>query len=418
MGHDATYVLGVCFIFDRGVVIVNGKVGATENKDTDIYFSIREMTQKQRDHLTARTWAEVDLDAIADNVRQTRLRIGSRVKLMAVVKANAYGHGAFPVSSAALSAGADILGVATIDEALALRNQGVQAPIMVIGYTPSEEAGIAAEKGIILTIVSPEHANAISQVMACNEVPKLAVHLKIDTGMGRLGAASLSELDDMVDVLSQKNIEIEGAFTHFAQSDALDKEHANRQLRMASVYFTHLRERTTGRDWTFHAANSAAIIDLPQSYFSMVRLGIAMYGVYPSGDVTTQNLPIHQSMSLFTRVSQVKDVQPGVTLSYGSTFVASKPMTIATLPIGYADGLHRMLSNRGYVSLNQHQCPILGRICMDQTLIDVTAVPTVSVHDVVTVYDEKSLPVLARYAETIPYELLCAVSQRIPRIYK
>ncbi len=404
--------------------------------------NVNEVFVLDENRLTARTWAEVNLGAIAHNIQQTRLRIGKDVRLMAVVKANAYGHGAIEVARVARKAGADALGVATLEEALELRHDGkLDVPILVLGYTPAQEASVAAMSRITLTIVSPEHAKAVQSEMARfaggssadenngssntsddgsdkRSIPTLLVHLKIDTGMGRLGVTSLTELDSMVNALSGSNVRIEGAFTHFAQADASDKKHANLQLGLVKTYFERLASRLNRQDLIFHSSNSAAIIDMHDSYFSMVRLGISLYGVYPSDDVEKGNLPLRQAMHLFTRVAHVKEVESGTTISYGSTFVTDRRMKIATLPIGYADGLLRILSNRGFMLLKGQRCKVIGRICMDQTMIDVSAVPDVHVDDIVTVFDEQTLPLLSKLAETIPYELLCAVSRRVPRVYR
>ncbi|MBX6395323.1 MAG: alanine racemase [Alicyclobacillaceae bacterium] len=361
------------------------------------------------------TWAEVNLDAIAFNVHQTRQRVGPKVKIMAVVKADAYGHGALPVAMTALAAGADALGVATLDEALALRRGGVDAPVLVLGYVAPPHADKAADEHITITIVSAAHAKALSQVDLHRPVE---AHLKIDTGMGRLGVRSMDEMEETLKILAGSSVRLTGAFTHFAQADARDKSHARGQLSQAKAYFERLRELWPGPDRpVFHAANSAAVIDLPDTYLDMVRLGISLYGVYPSEDVNMNGFPLQQALRLYTRIAYLKTVPPGTSISYGSTHVTQRETKVATLPIGYGDGLFRNLSNRGYVFVRGVRCPILGRVCMDQVMVDVTSVPGVKEGDLVTVYDERTLYDFARLLDTIPYELLCAVSKRVPRVY-
>lgn len=361
------------------------------------------------------TWAEIHLSHIAHNVKATRALIGSQVRLMAVVKADAYGHGAVPVSRTAIQAGADWLGVATLDEALAIRRSGICAPILVLGYVSPMYANVAAEHDVTLTVVSVEHARSLKEIQ-CSKA--LSVHLKVDTGMGRLGVLSPDDVAEVARALNGSCVRLTGAFTHFAQADSLDKSHACGQLDLVRRAFGRLVEVGLKREeLTFHAANSAAIIDMPESYFDLVRLGISLYGVYPSDGVKKDRLNLRQALSLYTRVVQVKHVPPGTTIGYGSTYVTDRETVVATLPIGYADGLFRALSNRGFVKIGRERCPIIGRVCMDQVMIDASRVPSIQVGDVVTVYDDETLPILSQFAGTIPYELLCAISPRVRRLY-
>jgi alanine racemase len=331
------------------------------------------------------------------------------------------------VSRAALAAGADALGVATLDEALYLRRSGIDAPLLVLGYVAPSYAHLAARERITITVVSSSHARALTQERFD---PPLQAHLKIDTGMGRLGVRSTEEIDDVVQVLAGSSVQLTGAFTHFAQADARDKTHARGQLQKVQALFDRLTERYTATAQStgtgsmpsserllFHAANSAAVIDMPDSYFGMVRLGISLYGVYPSDEVNKESFPLKQALRLYTRIVHLKTVPAGTEIGYGSTHVTTRKTKVATLPIGYADGILRTLSNRGYFRVRDVRCPILGRVCMDQVMIDVTDVPGVEEGDLVTVYDEETLGELARIAGTIPYELLCAISKRVPRVY-
>lgn len=389
------------------------------------------MQERYRD-----TWAEVDLGAIAHNVHEVKQHIGTKVKLMAVVKANAYGHGDVRVATVALANGADTLGVATLGEAMVLREAGLQAPILVLGYVAAENLAVAAQNRIDLTVVSVDHARALAAIdrqlqeanvdegadtdrpMDGREFVSYSVHLKLDTGMSRLGVRSVAELEQAVAALWGTRAHITGAFTHFARADEVDKTHALQQVERVKAWFQRLQEIVpNSADLILHAANSAAIHDLPDSYFSMVRLGISLYGVYPSTEVNKSALSLRQALRLYTRVVHLKQVPPGTAVSYGGTFITTQETRLATLPIGYGDGLFRILSNRGFVTIDGQRCPIVGRICMDQTIVDVTTLPQVRLGDRVTIYDENSLDELAKLAETIPYELLCAISGRVRRVY-
>ncbi|MHB1626951.1 MAG: alanine racemase [Bacilli bacterium] len=361
------------------------------------------------------TWAEVDLGCIADNVRQVKTWIGSNVRLMAVVKADGYGHGALPVSVTALAAGADWLGVATLDEALELRRAGIVAPILVLGYVAAEYADVAAEYDIVLTVVSVLHATALARMTTDRP---LRVHLKIDTGMGRLGVRTDDEIERCGAILRGSCARITGAFTHFAEADSRDKRHALHQLALAQSRFLIVKQYMDGADEpVFHAANSAATLSIPEAHLDMVRFGISLYGIPPSDEVDAEHVPLRPALRLLTRIAQLKTVPAGTTIGYGRTYSTTAETRVATLPIGYADGVLRALSNKGYVTVKGRACPILGRVCMDQIMVDASSVPDVKEGDVAAVYDEHSLRNLSRLAGTIPYELLCAISRRVPRTY-
>ncbi len=361
------------------------------------------------------TWVEVDLGRIADNVRTVKARIGSNVRLMAVVKADGYGHGALPVSLTALAAGANWLGVATLDEALELRQAGIVAPILVLGYVAAEYANVAAEYDIVLTVVSVSHATALARMTIHRP---LQVHLKIDTGMGRLGVRTANEIERCCAILRGSGARITGAFTHFAEADRQDRHRALDQFALAQAHFLILKQCMDDSDeLVLHAANSAATLGIPEAHLDMVRFGISLYGVPPSDEVDIHHVPLRQALRLFTRIVQLKTVEAGTAIGYGSTYVTTAKTCVATLPIGYADGIPRTLSNKGYVMVRGHICPILGRVCMDQVMVDVSSVPDIEEGDMVTVYDEHSLVHLSRLAGTIPYELLCDISKRVPRKY-
>ncbi|GEO26420.1 alanine racemase [Alicyclobacillus acidoterrestris] len=367
------------------------------------------------------TWAEVNLDAIRHNVRAVRACVGLDTLIMAVVKANAYGHGASPVAKAAIEAGANYLGVATLDEAIALRGAGIERPILVLGYVSGEYAIVAARQGIVLTVVGLQHAQELVAKFPRGQAIDLHVHLKLDTGMGRLGVRTADELAMEVEAISaHPSIYIDGAFTHFAQADSADKTYTMQQLQQANERFCALRNTlglNNAESLILHAANSAAILQFPDSYLNMVRLGISLYGVYPSSEVNRDRITLRQALTMYTRIAYCKVVPPGTSVSYGRTFITKQTMKVATLPVGYADGYHRSLSNRGYAVVRGVKCPIVGTICMDQTMINVSQVDGVEAGEVVTIYDEQTLPELADLAQTIPYELLCSISPRVPRRY-
>ncbi len=366
------------------------------------------------------TWAEINLDAIAHNVHTIQHHIGPYKKIMAVVKANAYGHGAVAVAQAALLAGATHLGVATLDEAIMLRTQFIDAPILVLGYAPPKHATVAASHHIILTVVSTRHAEQLASFMKNASGIQLNVHLKIDSGMSRLGIRNAKELMQAVTFLSNTpSIQLTGAFTHFAESDADHLNFTYEQLQLTNQLFELLKQHVTEIDGLlFHAANSGGILQVPESHYDMVRLGISLYGVYPSHHLRKNKpLSLIQALKLKSRIALVKEVPSETPISYGSTFVTNHPMRIATIPIGYGDGIPRILSNRGYFLLQGVRCAILGRICMDQTIIDVSDFDNVQEGDEVIIYNEQTLPELSDLSGTIPYELLCAIAPRVPRLY-
>ncbi len=366
------------------------------------------------------TVVEVDLDAIKHNIGEFRRHLSSDVKIMAVVKADAYGHGAVSVAKAALSSGVDWLGVAFLDEALELRAAGIKAPILVMGYIPPRGIPVGIEKEISLTISSLEAAEMIVQQVQ-KKGKKAQVHLKIDTGMGRLGLA-LEEVIPAIERLKQiQGLHLQGLFTHFATADERDKTHTRTQYRRFSKIITQLREKGI----TFpiiHTSNSAAAIDLPEYAHNMVRIGIGMYGYYPSADVNHQVVNLQPALSLKTRIVHLKRPSAGEGVSYGRTYLSDGTRWIATLPIGYADGYSRLLSGKGEVLVKGRRVPVVGRICMDQLMIDVTEVMPVSPDEEVVVYGRQGTEAIfaseiANLLSTIPYEITCMISRRVPRIY-
>lgn len=340
---------------------------------------------------------------------------------MAVVKANAYGHGAVEVSRTLLANGADRLGVALLQEALELRQEGFAVPILILGFTPSHQLEAVVRANIAQTIFSYEQAWTLSRV--AGELGKKArVHVKIDTGMGRLGfPADDQTVKTILRISRLPNLEIEGIFTHFATADEKDKTFTRYQFEQFQWVVEELKAQ--GLEIPLkHAANSAAIIDLPETHLDLVRPGISLYGIYPSPDVCKDRINLIPAMTFKTQIAFLKRVRPGTSISYGRTYVAKEERVIATLPLGYADGYSRALSNRGKVLVKGKKVPIVGRVCMDQTMIDVTEVSDVRVGDEVVLFGREGrekLPVeeVAGQLGTIAYEVVCMVSSRVPRVY-
>lgn len=366
------------------------------------------------------TWAEVDLDCIAHNMREIRRVTSPRAEVMAVVKADAYGHGAIEVAQIALANGASRLAVAVLDEALELRKAGFMVPILVMGYTPEYQAEIVVQHNITQTIYRLETAQALS-LAATNLGKKAKVHIKLDTGMGRLGVAPDSEGAELVAAIRRlPNLELEGLFTHFAAADEEDHAYTWRQFDAYQGFVQRLEERGI-RFSLRHVANSAAIFNFPEMHLDMVRVGISLYGYYPSAEVRRE-VNLRPALSLKTQIGQLKVVPAGTGVSYGVTHVTDRATTIATLPVGYADGLNRRLSNTGQVMVRGHFARIIGRVCMDQCMIDVGHIPDLAVGDEVIVFGQSqeirwNAEDVALQLGTISYEVLCAVSRRVPRVY-
>ncbi|MDP2726043.1 MAG: alanine racemase [Dehalococcoidia bacterium] len=360
------------------------------------------------------TWAEIDLGALKGNVKALKGHIGPGCQLLAVVKANAYGHGAPAVARAVLEAGASCLGVACPDEGVELRLAGIQAPILILGYTSSSEAEKVISHSLTPTVNSLEQAEAVARAaQALGRVTP--VHLKVDTGMNRFGLDREGVLKLAGAVGAMPALRLEGAYTHFACADEEDKSFTLHQFEefLAIVDRLDLSLR--------HVANSAAVLDLPQTALDMVRPGIALYGLYPSAAVS-RSVPLKPVLSLKSRVARVNPLAAGETVSYGRTWTARSPSRIALMPCGYADGLPRLLSNRGSVLLRGQRAPIVGRICMDLTMADVTDIEGVAEGDEVVIIGTQGQETIAAeeiaaQAGTISYEVLCGISRRVPRIY-
>ncbi|MGE5676366.1 MAG: alanine racemase [Mycobacterium leprae] len=365
------------------------------------------------------TWVEVDLDAIVHNITALRHLVPG-AQFMAVVKADGYGHGALPTARVALQAGAAWLGVATVEEAVQLREAGVTAPILMLGFVSPSQAETVVRYGLRTTLFHLDLAEALSQVGETLG-RKVPVHLKIDTGMSRIGIRP-SEAVSFVRALQElPAIEVEGIFTHLATADEPDNDFADQQLALFKGVLAHLAEIGVNPP-VRHALNSAGIMLHPEGQFDLVRGGAAMYGIEPDPAVQWP-VPLEPALTWRTRVVHVKTVEPGTPISYGCTYRAADVEKIATLPLGYADGYSRFLSNRGEVLIRGRRCPVVGRVCMDQTMVRIPDDLDVLVGDEVVLMGEQqgewiTAGDMARTIGTINYEVLCAISKRVPRLYR
>lgn len=372
------------------------------------------------DTILRRTWAEIDLDALAHNYRQIRRRIGEKVKYLGVVKADAYGHGAVQVSRKLEELGADYLAVSSLDEARELRLGGIRLPILILGHTPPEMVSQLIQYDITQTVSARAKAEEYSAAAErCGGT--LKVHIKVDTGMSRLGfLVRDGHFEGGVEAIAAAcalpHLKAEGIFTHFAVSDADDGEseaYTRGQFDLFMRVISALEQK--GRCFAIrHCANSGAVARYPEMHLDMVRPGIALYGV---GD-DAEALGLSPVMHLKSCVSTIKIFDPGTDIGYGRTFRAEEKVRVGVLPIGYADGLFRGLSNKMTIQTEHGPAPIRGRICMDMTMVDLSGLPDVHVGDTVELFGAcQRVDVLANLLGTIPYELVCAVSRRVPRLY-
>ncbi len=377
-------------------------------------------------HWLERTWAEIDLDALSANFQAVRSALRPDCRVMAVVKADAYGHGAQLTAKAFSDAGADWLAVSNLDEALQLRKAGITLPLLILSYTPPEETETLVRHGITQTVISLPHAKALSEA-AVRAGVTLPVHLKLDTGMSRVGFFCQSPgdaaADEITSVCRLPGLRADGVFTHFAVADECTEE-SDAFTRAQYARFTGMLSELQARGIAFplcHCCNSAATLRFPEMHMDMVRPGIILYGLYPEPSLR-KLLPLRPVMSLRTRVSQVKTVPEGSFVSYGRAFTASRGTDLATVPIGYADGYTRRVEDGAYMLVHGKRAPIRGRVCMDQCMLDVTGISDVESGSIATAFGqsgESFLPVeiVAAWSGTIHYELVCAVGKRVPRLY-
>ena len=374
--------------------------------------------------LLKRTWADISMDNLSHNYRLLRSGIPADCRFLGVVKADAYGHGAVPISRGLVDLGADYLAVSNMEEAVQLRRSYIRLPILILGYTPAFYAEDMVDMGIRQEVHSWEYALQLAEALA-GTGKRLKIHIKLDTGMSRLGFFADNEetLDQVKRIAAMDCFVTEGVFTHFPVADSLTPEDEAETARQFQR-FTAVVDELAAAGVQFklrHCCNSAATLLHPEYALDMVRPGIATYGISPSDDLAGR-FDLRPLMSLRTTVSQIRPFEAGIGVSYGGTYVTPAPRTIAVLAIGYADGLARSLSNRVSFLLRGKRVPVVGRICMDMCMVDVTEVPEAQVGDVVTVFGADggaAIPVddLARLTGTIPYETLCGINKRTPRFY-
>lgn len=367
------------------------------------------------------TWAEIELSAIAHNVREFRQAVSPGTRVMAVVKADGYGHGAVAVAREAVSAGASFLGVATVEEALELREGGIAAPILVLGFTSRDYAPLLLQYDMAATVFTLAEAEAFSRAALCLG-RKLSVHVKIDTGMSRVGWFPCETADGFVSQLaSLPGLELEGIFTHFAAADQADLAYTRWQLGRFLALCDKLALLGI-RIPLRHVANSAAALCLPAAHLEMVRVGIGLYGLSPGDEVPASAVRLQPAMTLKSRVVMLKEVPAGTSVSYGCTYTTTDTCLLATLPVGYGDGYPRRLSNLGQVLIRGQRAPVVGRVCMDQMVVRVDGIQGIEAGDEAVLFGaqgEALLPAdeVAAWLETINYEVVTAVSRRVPRVY-
>ena len=377
-------------------------------------------TDKSREEMSSSsTWAEIDLGALVHNFKEIRKKMGPDVGVMAIVKAQGYGHGMVQVSRPLEKEGVNYFGVTSPSEAFLLRKEGIKSPILILGPTMLEEIEKIIKRNITQTICTKEMALVLQG--ECKRLKKrLKIHIEVDTGMGRTGVPYQRALKLIKEIIKIPELVVEGIFTHFSTADEENKSFTKEQIRR----FKGVLEKLEGEKIDIplrHAANSAGILNFPESYFNMVRPGLALYGIYPS-EYVSRSLDLHPVMSLKSKVTYLKRVKKGATISYGKTYVTNKKTTIAILPIGYEDGYNRLLSNKGEVLIKGKRVRIAGRVCMDQTILDVGQVFDVKVGDEVVLIGEQegervSVEEIAKKVDTVPHEVVCRIAGRVPRIY-
>ena len=360
-------------------------------------------------------WAEISIDNFIHNINAIKNDLSSNSMLLAIMKADAYGHGAAKLAPIALEAGAAMLGVATLIEAIEIREVCKEAQILVLGATSMNLIKEALKHNITLTIFNKKTASLLSkEARKENKIAK--IHIKLDTGMNRLGYKHNDEnIKEIIDILNLPNIYVEGVFTHFADADREDSEFTKEQYEAFKIFLESIKIKPK----ILHCTNSSATLSYKQMHHNMVRPGIIMYGVKP---IKSFKIDLKPVMSVKTKITHIKNIQKNESIGYGRTFKSKKKMKIATLPIGYADGYMRALSNKAEVAINGERAPIVGNICMDQCMIDVSHIKNVNIEDEVLIFgkdasNELLASELANYINTIEHEILCAVSKRVKRIY-
>jgi alanine racemase len=374
------------------------------------------------DYKLNRSWAEINLDNIAHNVREIRRITSKRAEIMGVVKADAYGHGVMEVSRTLLNNGVTRLAVSMLDEAIQLRNNGIDVPILILSYTDPSRADEIISNDVTQTVFSHDLAAALSDA-AVKQGRKVRIHIKIDTGMTRVGfMPGYSAVKNVVEISKLPGIIIEGLFTHFASADETDKSYTYMQFERFMSIVSELN-RIGVYIPIKHVANSAAVIEFPEMHLDMVRPGIILYGMYPSEEVSRERIHLKPAMTMKANVILVKDVEKGTPISYGRIFTTSRDSKIATIPIGYADGYTRLLNGKARVLINGEFAPVVGKICMDQCMVDVTDMENeVHTGDEVVLSGrqgdrEITIEDIAGSIGTINYEVVSVIGKRIPRVY-
>ncbi len=367
-----------------------------------------------------RVYADIDLDIISDNVDALMKLTPEGTGAVAVVKADGYGHGDVAVAKAVYSK-VCMYAVATLDEAVNLRENGIDKPILILGFVNVDEYETLLRNEVTATVFDYETAAELDEV-AGRLGKKALCHIKVDTGMRRIGLEpDKSGVEIVKNIKKLGNLDVQGIFTHFATSDEADKSKSERQLHKFNSFVDMLKNEGITFQYV-HCANSAAVIDMPDTYKDMVRLGIAMYGMYPSTEVDMERVQLKPALKLMSHVTYVKEVPEGEEVSYGGTFVTKRPSVIATVAVGYGDGYPRALSSKGYVLINGKKAPIIGRVCMDQMMVDVTDIEGVGRDSLVTLIgrdgdEEITVEEIAALAGTFNYEFVCNLNKRIPRNY-
>ena len=373
-------------------------------------------------NLPSRIQADIDLDAFIFNLNSIKNNIKEETQIITVLKADGYGHGALPLAKEAEKEPRVWgIAVATVEEAMELRRGGIKKPLLILGYTYEEDYDLIAEEELRPTVFKLSMAKKLSQA-ALRKGKTVKAHIKIDTGMSRIGYRDLEKaVPEILEISRLPGLEIEGLFTHFARADEKEKTPAYLQLEKYQAFQKALKEAGL-KIPLCHCSNSAGIIRMPEANMDAVRAGIILYGLYPSEDVEKEPVPLKPLMTLKSHIAYIKPLEPGVQISYGGTYTTQKETRVATIPVGYADGYARGLSNKGWVLIRGKKAPVLGRICMDQFMVDVTEIPEARELDEVILLGKSgdqqiTMEELGELSGRFNYEFACCISKRVPRIY-
>ncbi len=376
----------------------------------------------------SRVYAKINLDAVKYNFENIKKATADNVKIIAVLKTDGYGHGAVPIAKE-LEVDDKLFGfaLATAEEAFILRNSGITKPLLILGYTFPNAYEEMILKGVSITVFREDMLDELADV--CRKLSsteckyKAKIHIKLDTGMGRIGITPDDKgLEFVKKALSYEEIELEGIFSHLSRADETDRSFTYTQIDKYKNFTDRVKNELGYSDFISHLSNSAGIIEYPEAAFDVVRAGIILYGLWPSDEVSKDKVLLKSALSLYSQIVFVKDVPEGTPISYGGTYVCPKQMKIATVPVGYGEGYPRNLSNKGYVLINGQRCPILGRVCMDQFMVDVSMLPNVKEGDEVVLIggngaNKITMEELGDLSGRFNYELSCDLGKRIPRVY-